>query len=66
MSKHSFDPPWFVRKDLDGFFGLMIDNLSQHLLIVSLIREVIHLPDCYTIARPSPLAGFSIVEGIVF
>jgi len=30
--------PWFVRKDLDGFFGLMIDNLIQLILIVSLCR----------------------------
>ncbi len=28
--------PWFVRRDLDGFFGLFIDNLVQLLLIVAL------------------------------
>src|SRR3990167_8930219 len=28
--------PWFVRKDLDGFFGLAIDNLIQLMLIVTL------------------------------
>jgi AGZA family xanthine/uracil permease-like MFS transporter len=27
---------WFVRRDLDGFFGLFIDNLVQLLLIISL------------------------------
>jgi adenine/guanine/hypoxanthine permease len=27
---------WFVRRDLDGFFGLFIDNLVQLLLIVNL------------------------------
>jgi hypothetical protein len=42
MSQPSFRPPWFVRKDLDGFFGLMIDNLIQLILIVSLCRELIH------------------------
>lgn len=28
--------PWFVRSDLDGFFGLFVDNLVQLLLIVAL------------------------------
>ncbi len=28
--------PLFVRRDLDGFFALMIDNLVQLLLIVAL------------------------------
>lgn len=27
---------WFVRRDLDGFFGLFVDNLVQLLLIVTL------------------------------
>ena len=27
---------WFVRGDLDGFFGLAVDNLVQLILIVSL------------------------------
>ncbi len=27
---------WFVKRDLDGFFGLFIDNLVQLLLIVQL------------------------------
>jgi AGZA family xanthine/uracil permease-like MFS transporter len=31
--------PLFVRKDLDGFFGLFIDNLVQLLLIVFLCSE---------------------------
>lgn len=41
MSQASVNPPWFVRKDLDGFFGLMIDNLIQLILIVILCRELI-------------------------
>ena len=28
--------PLFVKRDIDGFFGLAIDNLIQILLIVSL------------------------------
>ncbi|MGH7772426.1 MAG: hypothetical protein ACREQA_09325 [Candidatus Binatia bacterium] len=41
MSQASLIYPWFVRKDLDGFFGLMIDNLIQLILIVSLCRELV-------------------------
>ena len=59
-------PPWFVRKDLDGFFGLMIDNLIQLILIVSLCRELIHLPDAYIFGRILPGAAISILVGNFF
>ncbi len=58
--------PWFVRKDLDGFFGLMIDNLIQLILIVSLCRELIHLPDEYIFGRILPGAAISILVGNFF
>ena len=32
---------WFVRGDIDGFFGLAVDNLVQLLLIDSLCRHVL-------------------------
>lgn len=60
------NPPWFVRKDLDGFFGLMIDNLIQLILIVSLCRELIHLPDSYIFGKILPGAAISILVGNVF
>jgi AGZA family xanthine/uracil permease-like MFS transporter len=66
MATSSFHPPWFVRKDLDGFFGLMIDNLIQLVLIVSLCRELIHLPDSYIFGRILPGAAISILFGNVF
>jgi AGZA family xanthine/uracil permease-like MFS transporter len=31
--------PLFVKRDLDGFFGLFIDNLVQLLLIVMLCES---------------------------
>lgn len=58
--------PWFVRKDLDGFFGLMIDNLIQLILIVSLCRELIHLPDSYIFGHILPGAAISILVGNFF
>jgi adenine/guanine/hypoxanthine permease len=66
MSQPSLNPPWFVRKDLDGFFGLMIDNLIQLILIVSLCRELIHLPDNYIFGRILPGAAISILVGNLF
>ncbi len=58
--------PWFVRKDLDGFFGLMIDNVIQLILIVSLCRELIHLPDSYILGHILPGAAISILIGNFF
>jgi AGZA family xanthine/uracil permease-like MFS transporter len=66
MPTTSFSPPWFVRKDLDGFFGLMIDNLIQLILIVSLCRELIRLPDEYIFGRILPGAAISILVGNFF
>lgn len=66
MPQASFNPPWFVRKDLDGFFGLMIDNLIQLILIVTLCRELIRLPDEYIFGRILPGAAISILVGNIF
>ncbi|MCE3240514.1 MAG: hypothetical protein K0Q83_1021 [Deltaproteobacteria bacterium] len=61
MPQHPFNPAWFVRKDLDGFFGLMIDNLIQLILIVSLCRELIHLPDEYIFGKILPHIGWQLI-----
>ena len=66
MPQASFNPPWFVRKDLDGFFGLMIDNLIQLILIVTLCRELIRLPDDYIFGKILPGAAISILVGNLF
>jgi AGZA family xanthine/uracil permease-like MFS transporter len=58
--------PWFARNDFDGFFGLMIDNLIQLILIVTLCRELIHLPDSFIFGRILPGAAISILFGNVF
>jgi AGZA family xanthine/uracil permease-like MFS transporter len=64
MTQSSY--PWFVRNDFDGFFGLMIDNLIQLILIVSLCRELIHLPDSFIFGRILPGAAISILFGNLF
>jgi AGZA family xanthine/uracil permease-like MFS transporter len=64
MTQSSY--PWFVRNDLDGFFGLMIDNLIQLILIVSLCRELIQLPDALIFQQILPGAAISILFGNFF
>ncbi|MFQ5681631.1 MAG: NCS2 family permease [Candidatus Binatia bacterium] len=66
MWQSSFTIPWFVRKDLDGFFGLMIDNLIQLILIVTLCHELIHLPNSTIFSRILPGAAISILIGNFF
>ncbi|MBI4526001.1 MAG: NCS2 family permease [Deltaproteobacteria bacterium] len=66
MAHPSLHYPFLVRKDLDGFFGLMIDNVIQLILIVSLCRELIHLPDSYIFGRILPGAAVSILLGNLF
>lgn len=66
MSQTPVRFPWLVRKDIDGFFGLMIDNLIQLILIVTFCRELIRLPDEYTFGRILPGAALSILFGNLF
>lgn len=56
----------FVRGDVDGFFGLAIDNLVQFLLILALCRGVLGFPDTLVLGRVLPGAALSILVGNVF
>lgn len=56
----------FVRGDLDGFFGLAIDNLVQLLLIDSLCRFVLAFPDELITGRILPGAAVSLLVGNLF
>jgi AGZA family xanthine/uracil permease-like MFS transporter len=55
-----------VRKDLDGFFGLAIDNLIQLMLIVSLTKVVAGIPEEIIFNYILPGAALSIVSGNIF
>jgi AGZA family xanthine/uracil permease-like MFS transporter len=57
---------WLVRGDVDGFFGLALDNLVQLLLIDSLCRHVIGMPDALLYGRVLPGAAVSLVVGNLF
>src|SRR5215468_12302000 len=55
--------PWFVRGDIDGFFGLALDNLVQLLLIDALCRFVLGFPPDLVYGRILPGAAVSILIG---
>src|SRR5579872_1983508 len=57
---------WFVRGDIDGFFGLALDNLVQLLLIDSLCRFVLGFPPELVYGRILPGAAVSILVGNIF
>jgi len=58
--------PWFVRGDVDGFFGLFLDNLLQLMVIVVLCRAVCGLPAELVNGRILPGAALSVLAGNLF
>jgi AGZA family xanthine/uracil permease-like MFS transporter len=56
----------FVRGDLDGFFGLALDNLVQLLLIDSLCRFVLDFPPELLYGRVLPGVAVSLLVGNLF
>ena len=58
--------PWLVRGDIDGFFGLAIDNLVQLLVIVALCRGVLGFSDTLILGTILPGVAVSLVVGNVF
>ncbi|MEX2286863.1 MAG: NCS2 family permease [Planctomycetaceae bacterium] len=59
--------PLFVKRDLDGLFGLLIDNLVQLLLIVAMVGLCGIAPDSELLLRfILPGAALSILAGNVF
>ena len=58
--------PWFVKGDLDGFFGLAVDNLVQVLVIVFLCRELCGFSNELLFARVLPGIAVSLIVGNFF
>jgi AGZA family xanthine/uracil permease-like MFS transporter len=63
---NDFRLPWFVKGDIDGFFGLWMDNLVQLLLIISLLKGVLGFPDSLIFGQVLPGAALSILGGNLF
>jgi adenine/guanine/hypoxanthine permease len=57
---------WIVRGDIDGFFGLALDNLVQLLLIGTLCQYVLGFPSDLIYGRVLPGAAVSILIGNLF
>jgi len=57
---------WFVRGDIDGFFGLALDNLVQLLLIDALCRTVLGFDDALLHGRVLPGVAMSLIVGNLF
>ena len=57
---------WFVRGDVDGFFGLFLDNLLQLMVIAVLCRTVCGLPSELVSGRILPGAALSVLVGNLF
>ncbi|MFA4949037.1 MAG: NCS2 family permease [Candidatus Krumholzibacteriia bacterium] len=62
----TFKSPWFVKGDIDGFFGLAIDNLIQFILIATLCPLIAGIPAEFVYSRVLPGAALSVVFGNLF
>ncbi len=58
--------PWFTRGDLDGFFGLFIDNVLQLMLIGFLCKVFCGFPADFITGQILPGAAISILAGNLF
>jgi adenine/guanine/hypoxanthine permease len=56
-------PRWLVRHDIDGFFGLALDNFIQILLIVSLCQGILEFPASLVYGRILPGVALSLMVG---
>ncbi len=57
---------WFVRSDLDGFFGLALDNLVQLLLIDALCRFVLGFEPALIYGHILPGTAVAVLLGNLF
>ncbi len=57
---------WFVRGDVDGFFGLALDNLVQLLLIDVLCRTVLGFDGALLYGRVLPGVAISLLVGNLY
>ncbi len=57
---------WFVQGDLDGFFGLFIDNLLQLMLLVVLCRTSCGFESSFITSHILPGVALSILAGNIY
>ena len=57
---------WIVPGDIDGFFGLMLDNLLQLLVLTALCSFVCGMPPEFVFGVVLPGVGISLLVGNIF
>lgn len=64
---HTASPTrWFVPNDIDGFFGLFVDNLCQLIVIVDLVPPLTGLPESIVVGRILPGIAVTLAAGNLF
>jgi AGZA family xanthine/uracil permease-like MFS transporter len=63
MTALAIAPRWFVKQDIDGFFGLAVNNLVQILVIVGLTQSVLQFPPTLIYGRILPSIAISLIVG---
>ena len=58
--------PLFSFSDAEGFFGLMVDNLVQYLLIVVLLTGLVGLQGEFIISSVLPAVAISLIIGNLY
>ncbi len=66
IMKKNIRLPYITRGDLDGFFGLFIDNLTQLMVISILLPQLCGIPLPVVIGTILPAAALSILIGNLF
>ncbi|AGY57900.1 xanthine/uracil/vitamin C permease [Gloeobacter kilaueensis] len=66
MTAVKLRPRWLVRGDIDGFFGLALDNLIQILLIVGLCQGVLGFSAGLLYGRVLPGVALSLLVGNLY
>jgi AGZA family xanthine/uracil permease-like MFS transporter len=65
-TRGSAAPRWFVRGDIDGFFGLALDNLIQVLVIIALCTDLLGFSANLVYGRILPGIAVSLIAGNLF
>ncbi|HAC62253.1 MAG TPA: permease [Cyanothece sp. UBA12306] len=63
MSHSPARPHWFVPSDIDGFFGLALNNFVQILVIISLCQGLLQFPPELIYGRIFPGIALSLIVG---
>ena len=66
FNSDTLSTPFFVKRDLDGFFGLAVDNAVQILLIVNLLPIACGMPLEFIYQKILPGTALSVLFGNLF